>query len=86
MNKYVVITLNDNGLNEMSFMSLEAANNFIVNEVVKELRENPGYQKWTDKNQIAVINEKEKKLLSIRTLIVEDILTKLGGLVDEKYR
>lgn len=86
MNKYVVITLNDNGLNEMSFMSLEAANNFIVNEVVKELRENPGYQKWTNKNQIAVINEKEKKLLSIRTLIVEDILTKLGGLIDEKYR
>ena len=86
MNKYIVITLNDNGLNEMSFMSLEAANNFIVNEVVKELRENPGYQKWTNKNQIAVINEKEKKLLSIRTLIVEDSLTKLGGLVDEKYR
>lgn len=86
MNKYVVITLNDNGLNEMSFMSLEAANNFIVNEVVEELRENPGYQKWTNKNQIAVINEKEKKLLSIRTLIVEDILTKLGGLIDEKYR
>lgn len=78
-NKIVVLILDNRGLNREIYSDYNAAMENIVENVAKEIHNNPGYTKWVNNNKIAVINVEKKNMLSMRVIIgFEDYLNMIN--------
>lgn len=72
MNRVMVILLNDEGLSNEVFKDINAAFTRIAIDIREELKQNPEFTKWVDKNKVAVVNPKTQKMLSIRIITTLD--------------
>lgn len=70
MKSVIVILLNDEGISKKVYMNMSEAIEAVTNEVAYEIYTHPGYDKWMNKNRIAVINYETRKMLSMR--VIED--------------